>query len=592
MFRDQTFCCMLTLEKLETVFQDFPVPALILAATREFEIIQANNAYLGLLKRPAHEICGRPLFDVFPDEEQDNPDSVVKRTRRAIQEAIASAEPKTPGAIAYHLPEGSNGCNLRFFFPDYIPVIDQDGRVACIFHCTREVKGKLAPTGSTPFEIPSGELLEASQNAFLLTTPDGHLLFNNQAACELFGYSRSEFKLAAREQLFDAADQRLAALLLKRSIDGKVRGELTGIRKDGQRFPCECSSVLFTGPAGITYCCTEIIDLSRWKQAEAKLQQSEKNLRAIFDHTMEGFVLLDTNMNIVAFNDNARRFISMNEEYGELTTGASILEYVDADRKDIFPRMMAQVMTGETVEYERQYQLRGKEKWFTFAFNPVRENNGIIGVCISARDITGRVLAERRVEQSEAKYRKMFDHSPLPIWIYDPQTHRFLEVNEEAIRHYGYSRKDFLSMTVLDVRPAGDREKVKKAIADVAERGTGLMGYWRHIKKNGEQMMAEITGHRIRYGEKDAVMVICRDVTEKMNYMRAIERQNAQLRDIAWRQSHIVRAPVARIMGLTGLAVADPSTENVQQILPMLQESADELDVIIREIVDRTQALE
>jgi PAS domain S-box-containing protein len=230
--------------------------------------------------------------------------------------------------------------------------------------------------------------------------------------------------------------------------------------------------------------------------------------------------------------------------------------------------------------------------WFTFAFNPVRENNNIVGICISARDITVRVLAERQVEQSEAKYRKMFDHSPLPIWIYDPQTYRFVEINEEAIRHYGYSREEFLSMTVLDVRPANEREKVKKAIADVAERGTGLMGYWYHIKKNGEQITAEITGHRIRYGEKDAIMVVCRDVTEKMNYMSAIERQNEQLRDIAWRQSHIVRAPVARIMGLTGLALADPSSENVQEILPMLKESADELDVIIREIVDRTQALE
>jgi PAS domain S-box-containing protein len=583
---------MLTLKKLETIFQDFPVPALILAATEKFEIIQANNACLGLLKRPLQELCGRPLFEVFPDEEQDNPDSVIKRAQRAIEEAVVTAEPKTPGAVAYHLPERNGGCSLRFFFPDYIPVIDENGSVAYIFHCAREVKGKLEAIGAVPLEIPSGELLEASQNAFLLTTPDGHLLFNNQAACELFGYSRSEFKLAAREQLFDSNDHRLAALLLKRSIDGKARGELTGIKKGGEHFPCEGSSVLFTGPGGVTYCCTEIIDLSRWKQAEAKLQQSEKNLRAIFDHTIEGFVLLDMNMNIVAFNDNARRFISLNAEYGNLTIGASIVEYIDADRKDIFPQMMAQVMTGKRLEYERQYQLPGKEMWFTFAFNPVRENNNIVGICISARDITVRVLAERQVEQSEAKYRKMFDHSPLPIWIYDPQTYRFVEINEEAIRHYGYSREEFLSMTVLDVRPANEREKVKKAIADVAERGTGLMGYWYHIKKNGEQITAEITGHRIRYGEKDAIMVVCRDVTEKMNYMSAIERQNEQLRDIAWRQSHIVRAPVARIMGLTGLALADPSSENVQEILPMLKESADELDVIIREIVDRTQALE
>jgi len=82
--------------------------------------------------------------------------------------------------------------------------------------------------------------------------------------------------------------------------------------------------------------------------------------------------------------------------------------------------------------------------------------------------------------------------------------------------------------------------------------------------------------------------VICRDATERLKYLEAIEEQNKQLRDIAWFQSHITRAPLARIMGLTGLLAIDQTETSLREILPLLQKSADELDQIIKGIVEKT----
>jgi len=83
---------------------------------------------------------------------------------------------------------------------------------------------------------------------------------------------------------------------------------------------------------------------------------------------------------------------------------------------------------------------------------------------------------------SEGHYQLLFEHNPLPMWVYDPATLRFLTVNEAAIRHYGYSRKEFLEMTLKDIRP---KEDIPALLADVkTNRSTPTVtSVWRHQKK-------------------------------------------------------------------------------------------------------------
>src|SRR4051812_33354282 len=84
------------------------------------------------------------------------------------------------------------------------------------------------------------------------------------------------------------------------------------------------------------------------------------------------------------------------------------------------------------------------------------------------------------------KYRELFINNPMPMWIYDRETKAFLEVNEEAIRHYGYSREEFLSMTINDIRPAEDVPKMSNLSRLKTEFSSIYSGVWRHYKKNGE----------------------------------------------------------------------------------------------------------
>jgi K+-sensing histidine kinase KdpD len=117
------------------------------------------------------------------------------------------------------------------------------------------------------------------------------------------------------------------------------------------------------------------------------------------------------------------------------------------------------------------------------------------------------------------------------------------------------------------------------------------MGVFKHRKKSGEVIQVEIKDTNLVYNNEKARLILANDITERMQYIEAIERQNLTLRDIAWTQSHVVRAPVARILGLVEILKEynrQHLNEETLKLLSLMKESVAELDVVIKEIVDKT----
>lgn len=136
-----------------------------------------------------------------------------------------------------------------------------------------------------------------------------------------------------------------------------------------------------------------------------------------------------------------------------------------------------------------------------------------------------RKKQEEKVRESEEKYRQMFYQNPFPAWIYDPVTLKFLEVNNTAVELYGYSREEFLSMTLKDIRPAED------IVAFLKLTGTDVAKdqLWRHKKKDGSIMIVEVSFYPISYFGKTAMQAQIHDITEKMRMEKEIA-DHARLR--------------------------------------------------------------
>ena len=125
------------------------------------------------------------------------------------------------------------------------------------------------------------------------------------------------------------------------------------------------------------------------------------------------------------------------------------------------------------------------------------------------------------------QYKALFDGNPFPMWIYDVDTYRFLAVNDSACRQYGYTRKEFLALTILDIRPPEDRERVKAAVAG---RGAAPGEIFRHLTKSGELLQVQITSQWVRWSGHRARMTLARDVTTQLRTQARLARSEERLR--------------------------------------------------------------
>jgi hypothetical protein len=131
-----------------------------------------------------------------------------------------------------------------------------------------------------------------------------------------------------------------------------------------------------------------------------------------------------------------------------------------------------------------------------------------------ARHFRSMYAAEEARRESERIYKELFENNPNPMWVYARDTLRFLAVNEVAVSHYGYSREEFLGMTIEQIRPPGDIPAMRKSVRDVP--GTiRKVGTWKHLRKNGGIIDVEITTHDLEFGGRPARLVLATDVTER-----------------------------------------------------------------------------
>ncbi|MEI6142114.1 MAG: PAS domain S-box protein [Mariniphaga sp.] len=264
------------------------------------------------------------------------------------------------------------------------------------------------------------------------------------------------------------------------------------------------------------------IDVTEQKLNEEKINHQNERLQAILEAIPDLiFVTARDGTYLEYYSSESDRLVVPDNQI----IGRNIKELFNNETAALHIEKINECLEQQTIiTYEFSGSASNKELFFEVRLAPLG-NSRVLTV---ARDISDKRKNEEILRNSEEKYRYMFFNNPQPMWIYDLETLAFLEVNEAAIKHYGYSYEEFLSMTLKDIRPEEDIDNLLKDIKD-KKWSLNRLGVWRHLKKNGELIYVELISHFVNFNGRNARHILLNDITERKQIEQEIRDLNSTL---------------------------------------------------------------
>ena len=369
----------------------------------------------------------------------------------------------------------------------------------------------------------------------------------------VFGDLLADERFAASGPVLRQAGLRSAAALFL-PVHGRAKGLLTLYSEVAGFFGPEELDWLEKAAADLGHALEALERDAARKRAEEALSGSERRFREILQR-----------VNLVAVVLGVDGCITFCNEFGARLLGWGRTELIGKNWFENFlpPENRAQVwhvffdniVAGSIpVHYQNEILTRdGRLRMISWSNSVLCDPDGsVVGTASIGEDITERRAAEEALRASEERYRFLFNANPLPMWVVDTATRRFLAANDAAVRQYGYSREEFLAMSVDEVRAAED----DAVPGDVFPGFPGSTV--RHRRKDGSLMNVEVRGFAIMYGARPARLIAAQDVSE----MKQLEEQLRQSQKIeaigrlAGGVAHDFNNILMAIQGYTELALA------------------------------------
>jgi PAS domain S-box-containing protein len=303
------------------------------------------------------------------------------------------------------------------------------------------------------------------------------------------------------------------------------------------KLPLRDSRGVISGLVGIA---TDVTELERakatLKDREARLLESEERFRVAQELSPDGFTILrplrSESGEVIDFAwvyEN-RTIARLNGTNPQTIVGKRLLELFPAHKgTSILEAYVRVAVTGEqqVINEVPVGHLISSPTWLRLVVVPAGAD-----IAVLAQDITDRKRAQEELHRSEALYRRMFHSNPQPMWVYDLETMRFLAVNDAAVGHYGYSRDEFLAMTIADIRPPADVPRLYKNLEALPADGVDQAGVWRHLTKDGTVIEVEITSHLLEFEGRRSELVLAHDITARQQVERALRESNVRLKKV------------------------------------------------------------
>ncbi len=372
-------------------------------------------------------------------------------------------------------------------------------------------------------------LFENSFEAILLVDPQGRIWAANPEARRLLGWKEEELVRLGRKGVVDVTDARLALALRERELTGRAKGKVTFIRKDGTRFEGAFSSVVFEDRNGELRTSMVIRDITEPERVMEKLREYKK--------VVEGW------QDLVCVIDRSYRYLLVNAIYAkyrgmskEHIVGRSCVEILGMDVfEQTVKKNLDRCLEGETLQYETKVTFPGLgERDLLVSLFPIEGTEGVKAVATVIRDITERRKSREALQESEEKFRLLFEKSADPVVLMCGYT--YVDCNEAALRLMGCSKKDQLvGSTPLDISPEyqPDGRLSSEKVQDIkaATIPTGVNHFeWMQRTFSGKEFWVNVSQTVIPIQGKQLVYTVWRDISERKKAEEALRESEERYR--------------------------------------------------------------
>lgn len=425
-------------------------------------------------------------------------------------------------------------------------------------------------------------------------------LLVNEAACSKYGYTLEEFGQMTLENVRPEEDIPLLRLAIE-SNEAQQRMLLPSLfrhkKKNGAIIyvKVECSQIIFEDRAATLVLAT---DMSAELEMTNELLEANQVLKSASEIAKLGYWSNDFKTGIITWSEELYRIFEAEKGSFELTLPNIASRYHKDFRGDFGEDWEQRFNAQGRLEAERMITtVTGKDKWIHERINMVRGENGIPvrleGVAV---DITSRKQAEQQIQETNDRFRMLAQTTLEAIMDWDIQTNNVF-VGKGFQELFGYDPADANNINWVDRIYPEDKLRVVAAFRAALKKRDNEFFYseFRFMKANGEITYVQHRGVFIRDSKGWATRAVGAiiDVTEARNKLDEIKRQNKILKEIAWIQSHIVRAPLANLMGMVQVLADNDYTDiSQQEVIGAIASSAEKLDMVIREISHKTAEVE
>ena len=491
-----------------------PHPHLImLADAPDFTIVAFNQAYADLIHETESQLIGKNYLGFLSNQLYVTGTAKLQEIAAVLKETILH---KKNGKYQIEFPA------IQTVYAEVFPLLDEKNDVKFLVQ-TFEIGQRNTDRNKLISDPDKGLLEDNFQHPLFNDYPDpvftidlhGNFLSANNALLDLAECSKEELLQHSFVPFINPIDIERAIEHFKGALKGVPQHfNVNVISTKGTHRMMDVTNlplVINKEVIGIYVIARDITEAIRTREIA---QEYNDRVHAILESINDAFFAVDRNWIVTYWNKEAERILSMKKED---ILGRNLWEiYQDAVPLKFYSEYHRAISENVAVRFDEYFP--PLKLWVEVSAFPSKD-----GLSVYFKDVTFRKSAEALLSSEKEKYLNLFNLSPIPQWVYDIETLHFLDVNEAAIRHYGYSKAEFLSMTLKDIRPDKDVDLLKEIINYKVKKGFFHSSIVRHLKKGGKIISVNVEGNSISFEGRDARLILAIDITEKLKTERALE---------------------------------------------------------------------